>query len=191
MIETEPNPFSPIEIWEEMRVRVNESDDEENMVNARHYHVRFVVGESRGRRYVDGGHSGITHVSDLSPFLAPSIHRVPSEVFHYDLNEVESVVGEERIEEKAKVLKRAGQCDEHEIIEIAFQGPAVECCALTRDEANKRHKPVKYVAGYVLGRNNGLVKVALAKTVLESGHIYYEHIHIVPETAISNWSCLK
>ena len=53
MIETKPNPFSPIEIWEDMHVRVDESDDEENMVNARHYHVRFVVGESRGRRYVD------------------------------------------------------------------------------------------------------------------------------------------
>ncbi|MHA1770802.1 MAG: hypothetical protein ACTSYL_09930 [Candidatus Thorarchaeota archaeon] len=190
MSSVEQNPFSPVEVWENTQVKVQE-DDAKKIVDAKHYHVRFIIGESSDKRFINRGDESVHELSNKTIFVAPSIHRVGSDPFHYDINEVESIVGAQRLQEKSRQLLRAGQCDDHELIEVAYYAPGVECCELTKEEADKRQVPLKYVAGYLLGRSDGFVKVALAKTVLDSGEIYYAHIHIVPESAIKNWSCLE
>ncbi len=190
MSTVEENPFSPIEVWESTQVKIQDGNDEKT-VDATHYHVRYIIGESSDKRFVDRGEHEVHELSNKTVFVAPSIHRVGSDPFHYDINEVESIIGEQRLQEKSRQLTRAGQCDKHELVEIAYYSPGVECCELTKEEADKRQIPLKYISGYLLGRNNGFVKVALAKTTLESGEAYFAHIHVVPESSIISWSCLE
>ncbi len=187
---TESNPFRPIEVWDDIRMKIND-DGEEKFVDAKHFHVRFIIGESNEKRFVDQGEDHVHEISNRTIYVAPSIHRVPGDSFHYDITEIEPIIGEDRIQEKSKMLSRSEQCDSPELVEIAYVAPGVECCELTKEEADRRQIPLKYVAGYLLGTNNGVFKVALSKTVLESGHAYYAHVHIVPESAIVSWSCLE
>ncbi|TFG07383.1 hypothetical protein EU538_08880 [Candidatus Thorarchaeota archaeon] len=190
MGDTTTNPFTPTEIWNDTRVTVREGD-EEKQVDAKHYHVRYMVGESEDKRFVDSGENDVASLSDKTLYLVPSIHRIMDEPFHYDVSAVHQISGKDNIEGKVRHLKRNGQCDDHEMIEVTFQSPGVECCAMSKDEADKQRVPLKYLAGYLLGKSDGFLKVALSKTELDSGGAYYESIHIIPEAVVKEWSCLE
>jgi len=82
-------------------------------------------------------------------------------------------------------------CGDHELVEVVFDSPGVECCAMTKDEADKQSVPLQYLSGYLLGKNNDMIKIALAKTVLETGSSYFEHIHVIPESSVKELRCLE
>ncbi len=182
------NPFTPIEFWNDTVVKVRDGD-KEKMVDAKHYHVRYLVGESEDRRFVDSG-KDLSVMNGRTLYTAPSIHRVPGQEFHYDISAIRELSFDDNDEGSFRKLIRAGQCAEHPIIEVSFQSPGVECCAMSREEADKQQVPVQYMSGYLLGKSNGLFKIALVKTILSSGEQLYENIHIIPEILIQDWSCL-
>jgi hypothetical protein len=182
------NPFEPIEAWDDTVVTVKDGD-EERKVDAKRYHVRYVVGESDEKRFVDSGKDEADQVNERTIYLASSIHKVVGEPFHYDESNVLAVSGESSIE-SSKRLSRSNACSEHEKIEVAFESPGVECCALSKEEADQQRVPLQYLAGYLLGRSEGLFKVAQSKTELDDGTVYYDNIHIIPEEIVKNWSCI-
>ncbi|MHA2152906.1 MAG: hypothetical protein ACXAAQ_13080 [Candidatus Thorarchaeota archaeon] len=191
MNETSNNPFSAIEMWDDTMVTVNEGEDKKK-VDAKRYRIRYLVGESEDKRFVDGGTDDITELSEKTLFLAPSVHRLSGDPFHYDHGRVESISGKERIDERTKELNRHAACADHETVEVIFESPGVECCAMSKDQAEKMRVPVQYVAGYMLGKDEGMLKVALSKTIVEDGETeYYDNIHIIPESAIKQLSCLE
>jgi len=191
MSEAIKNPFTPIEMWDDTRVIVNK-DDEKKQVDAKHYKIRYLVGESEDKRFVDSGKEEVASVSAKTLFLTPSIHRLTGDPFHYDQGRLESVSGKERISEQTKELHRHAACEDHKTIEVIFESPGVECCAMSKEEADQKQVPLQYIAGYLLGKNDGLLKVALSKTVVDDDdHEYYENIHIIPESAIKQLSCLE
>ncbi|NWF96648.1 MAG: hypothetical protein HXY34_10955 [Candidatus Thorarchaeota archaeon] len=190
MTETTMNPFKPVEIWDEIVVKVREGE-EEKPVDAKHYHVRYMVGESEDKRFVDSGRDSVEPVHGKTLFIAPSVHKVHGEPFHYDVSAVQRIALESNLDGRVRELNRAGQCQDHPLVEVAYQSAQVECCAMTKEDADKQTVPMQYLAGYVLGRKDGTVKIALAKTVLESGVEYYENIHIIPEAIVQSWTCLE
>ncbi len=183
------NPFSPIEFWDDTVVKMKDGD-REKIVDAKHYHVRYIVGESEDRRFVDSGGTEISVVNGRTLYTAPAIHRVPGQEFHYDVSAIREISLERDDDGNIRRLVREGQCQEHPLIEVSFQSPGVECCAMTKEEADRQQVPVQYMSGYLLGRSNGLFKIALIKTVLTSGETFYENIHIIPENIVKDWSCL-
>ena len=62
---------------------------------------------------------------------------------------------------------------------------------MSKEQADKMQVPLEYVAGYLLGKKDGLLKLALSKTVMDSGVEYYDNIHIIPESAIKQMACLE
>ena len=184
------NPFTPIEMWDDTMVTMNEGD-EKKTVDAKHYRIRYLVGESEDKRFMDGGSEEITESSEKTLFLTSSVHRLTGDPFHYDHARVETVSGKDRIGDRTKELQRHAACDEHKTIEVIFESPGVECCAMTKEEADKKQVPLQYMAGYLLGKNDGLLKVALSKTVVEGGQEYYENVHIIPESTIKQMACLE
>ncbi len=188
MTEVQSNPFVPVEVWHNTEFTLREDGDNRD-VEAKHYHVRFVVGESHERRFVDRGRAALEEVHGSVLCVAPSIHLVPGEAHHYDHTQIENIVGNEGLT-RTRSLKRAGQCDQPQMIEVAYVSPFVECCSLSEDQARQSEIPVKYVAGYLIDRSDGVIRVALHRSVLESGEVYYDNIHIIPESAVLNWSCL-
>ena len=188
MSEGKHNPFAPIEQWVDIMVSVKE-EEERKQVDAKHYHVRYLVGESDDRSFVDGGTDTPDTVSDKTMYTTSSIHKMMGDPFHFDRRSVVSISGKENID-NTKKLSRVDQCNGHEIIEVAFESPGVECCSMTKEEADKYQVPLKYLSGYLLGKSDGLVKVALTKTVLESGKEFYESIHVIPESSIKQMYCL-
>ena len=96
MSEAIKNPFTPVEMWDDTRVIVNK-DDEKKQVDAKHYKIRYLVGESEDKRFVDSGKEEVASVSAKTIFLTPSIHRLTGDPFHYDQGRLESVSGKERI----------------------------------------------------------------------------------------------
>ena len=190
MIETANNPFAPLEMWDDTMVTVNEGD-EKKRVDAKHYRIRYLVGESEDKRFVDSGSDEVSELSEKTLFLVPSVHRLTGDPFHYDHSRVESISGKSRITERTKELNRHPACEEHKTIEVIFESPGVECCAMSKEQADKMRVPLQYVAGYMLGKNDGMVKLALSKTVVDEGTEYYDHIHIIPESAIKQMSCLE
>ncbi len=190
MADKSMNPFNPVEIWMDTMVKVKEGEDEK-MVDAKHYHVRYIVGESEDKRFVDEGGKDIGQMHEKTVFTAPSIHKIPGETFHYNVSDVQRVTGENNLDGKVKRLTRAGQCHEHPLVEVSFQSSGIDCCAMTMEEADEQQVPVQYLSGYLLGRSNGLMKVAMTKTVLESGQEYYESVHIIPEAIVKDWMCLE
>ncbi|MFW9954954.1 MAG: hypothetical protein ACFFD3_10415 [Candidatus Thorarchaeota archaeon] len=188
MVELPMNPFAPIEMWSDTVVTVKDGDEKKN-VDAKHYHVRYVVGEGTTKRYVDHG-SGVHEMNDRTIYYTPAVHKMMEEPFHYDGSKVESIVGE-RHTENTRNLERMDFCEDHEIVEVSFQSPGVECCAMTREEADKHGVPLQFQAGYLLGRSDGMIKIALSKTVLDNGSSYYEAIHIIPETVVKSLQCLE
>jgi len=165
--------------------------DEKKSVDAKYYRIRYLVGESDDKRFVDGGSEDVAELSEKTLFVTPSIHRLTGDPFHYDRGNVETVSGKERINERTKELRRHAACDEHNTIEVIFESPGVECCAMTKEEADEKQVPLQYLSGYLLGKNNGLLKIALSRTVVEGGHEYYENIHIIPEASIKQMACLE
>jgi len=190
MSEVAKNPFTPVEMWDDTMVTVNEGD-EKKQVDAKFYKIRYLVGESEDKSLVDGGSEEVSSFSEKTLFLTPTIHRLTGDPFHYDRGRIESVSGKDRINERTKELHRHAACDDHETIEVIFESPGVECCAMSKEEADKKQVPLQYLAGYLLGKNDGLLKIALSKTVVDDGHEYYENIHIIPESAIKQLSCLE
>ncbi|MHA1950928.1 MAG: hypothetical protein ACW987_13775, partial [Candidatus Thorarchaeota archaeon] len=92
MNEASNNPFSAIEMWDDTMVTVNEGEDKKK-VDAKRYRIRYLVGESEDKRFVDGGTDDITELSEKTLFLAPSVHRLSGDPFHYDHGRVESISG--------------------------------------------------------------------------------------------------
>ena len=190
MSEVAKNPFTPLEIWDNTMVTMKEGD-ERKKVDAKHYRIRYLVGESEDKRFVDGGSEDIAALSEKTLFLIPSIHRLTGDPFHYDHGRVETVSGTDRISERTKELQRHAACEDHKTIEVIFESPGVECCAMTKEEADKKQVPLQYLAGYLLGKNDGLLKIATSKTVVDDGHEYFENIHIIPEATIKQMACLE
>ena len=54
MSDAAKNPFTPLEMWDDTMVTINEGD-EKKKVDAKRYTIRYLVGESEDKRYVDGG----------------------------------------------------------------------------------------------------------------------------------------
>ena len=190
MMEVAKNPFTPIEMWEDTMVTVKE-DDEKKKVDAKHFKIRYLVGESDDKRFVDGGDENVAELSEKTLYLSPTIHRLTGDPFHYDESRVETVSGNKKISERTKHLIRHEVCDEHKTIEVIFESPGMECCAMSKEQADKMQVPLEYVAGYLLGKKDGLLKLALSKTVMDSGVEYYDNIHIIPESAIKQMACLE
>ncbi|MFW9982167.1 MAG: hypothetical protein ACFFE3_09670 [Candidatus Thorarchaeota archaeon] len=190
MIETSKNPFSALEMWDDTMVTVNEGE-EKKRVDAKHYRIRYLVGESEDKRFVDGGSDDISEMSEKTLFLAPSVHRLSGDPFHYDHSRVESISGKARISERTKQLNRHPSCEEHKTVEVIFESPGVECCAMSKEQAEKMRVPLQYIAGYMLGKKEGMIKVALSKTVVDEDTEYYDNIHIIPESAVKMLSCLE
>lgn len=185
------NPFDPLILSEDIMVTVKENGESKKADAKRHW-IRYKVGESSDIRYVDGGEDDIASMEDKTIFLVPSIHRLTGDPFHYDASTTERISGTDRIESDTKMLSRHPACDSHDIIEVTYESPGVECCAMTKEEADKQLVPLQYMSGYLLGKSNGLVKVALSKTVLDdSGYTYYDNIHIIPESSVKEMSCLE
>ena len=47
------------------------------------------------------------------------------------------------------------------------------------------------MAGYMLGKSEGMLKLALSKTVVDDDTEYYDNIHIIPESTVKQMSCLE
>jgi hypothetical protein len=183
------NPFKPVEVWTDTSVKVKDNEnDEPRMVDAKHYHIRYVVGESHDKRFIDDGSSKVDAMEEISMYVVDSIHRLEGEAFHYDVGMVEKIVSNIN---SAKDLRRIDTCEEHELVEITYESPGVECCPMTKDEADKQTVPLQYISGYLLGKSEDLYKVALAKTVLDSGKEIYEGIRIIPKAVIKSVDCLS
>lgn len=185
------NPFSAIEIETDTRLRVKGDDEEEERtVDAKHYHVRYMIGESDEKRFVDSGSDGVEEVEDRTVYLAPSIHKMTEDPFHYDRSLIQRLQGKKHLE-RMKQLNRIDHCHEHEMVEVVFESPGVECCAMSKEDADKQQVPLQYIAGYLLGKSNGLVKIGRSKTKLDSGEEYFENINIIPEAVIREMTCLE
>jgi len=191
MSEVQKNPFSAIEIEADTRLRVKDTEDEQDrMVDAKHYHVRYVIGESDEKRFVDSGNDGVDEVRDRTVYLAPSIHKMRDDPFHYDRSLVQRIQGEKHLE-RMRELNRIDHCHEHEKVEVVFESPGVECCAMSKEEADKHQVPLQYIAGYILGKSDDLIKIGRSKTQLKSGEVYYENINIIPEAVVREMTCLE
>jgi len=190
MSDVAKNPFTPIEMWDDTMVTMKEGDEKKS-VDAKYYRIRYLVGESDDKRFVDGGSEDVAEMEEKTLFLTQSIHRLTGDPFHYDRARVETFSGNDRIDERTKELHRHAACGEHTTVEVIFESPGVECCAMTKEEADKKQVPLEYLAGYLLGKNNGLLKIALSRTVVDGGHEYYENVHIIPEATIKQMACLE
>ena len=182
------NPFTPIEVWTDTRVRVKDDKDDKKMVDAKHYHIRYVVGESDDKRFVDAGSEKVDRMEEVSMYMVPSIHRIKGEPFHYDVSSVEKYVDTNG---SKKELKRIDVCEEHDMVEITYQSPGVECCPMSKEEADKQTVPLQYLAGYMLGKSDDLYKIATVKTVLDTGETIYDSIRVIPKAVIQRVDCLS
>lgn len=190
MIDVAKNPFTALEMWENTMVTVKEGD-EKKKVDAKHYRVRYLVGESEDKRYIDGGEDVAKSASAKTLHVVPSIHKLSGDPFHYDMGAVESVSGNGSQVDNSRQLIRHAACEQHNTIEVIFESPGVQCCAMSKEEADMQQVPLQYISGYLLGRANGLLKVALSRTATESGLEYYDNIHVIPESTIKQWACLE
>ncbi|MFX0107196.1 MAG: hypothetical protein ACFE7R_02840 [Candidatus Hodarchaeota archaeon] len=185
------NPYVPLVLSEDTMVTINEGD-EKKMVDAKRHRVRYMVGESNDRRYVDSGGDEVDALEDKTVYVVASIHRMSGDPYHYDASSVETVSGRARLQDNTQLLNRHPACESHELIEVTYESPGVECCAMTKEEADKQQVPLQHMAGYLLGKSNGLIKLALSKMVIEeSGKTYYDNIHIIPEAVVKEWNCLE
>jgi hypothetical protein len=190
MSEIAKNPFTPVELWENTIVNVKDGDKNKK-VDAKLYKIRYLVGESTDKRFVDSGNDDVTEISEKTDFFAPAVHKLTGDPFHYDMSRVETINGDDRIAEQTKQLTRQPACEEHKTIEVIFESPGVECCAMSMEDADKKQVPLQYMAGYLLGKSNGILKLALSRTVLDEGEEYYDNIHIIPESSVKQWACLE
>lgn len=182
------NPYTPIIISSDTRVEKKE-EEEKKIVSGKSHSVRYLVGSSSEERYVDGGSDDIAMVEDKSLHVVSSIHKMEEGTFHFNASRVHTFCSDEN-GETSQNLTRVDTCADHEIVEVAYQSPGVECCAMSKEEADKYDVPIQYLAGYLLGKSNGKVKIALTKNVLETGETYYDSIYIIPEPIIQTIDCL-
>ncbi|TFG12904.1 hypothetical protein EU537_08020 [Candidatus Thorarchaeota archaeon] len=181
------NPFAPLVFWHDTRVTVRE-DDEEKKMDAKVYHVRYMVGESSEKKFLDSGDK-VESYNEKSLYLVPSVHKLRDDPFHYDGSRVHRLAGKTNLKE-TKQLTREEFCDDHDIVEVTFESPGVECCAMTKEEADEMEVPLQFLSGYLLGKSNGMIKIAMSKTELDNGNAYYENIRIIPEDVVKNINCL-
>jgi len=175
----EKNPFTAMIMSQDTMVTMKNGGEKKQMDAKRHY-IRYMVGESMEKKFVDGGKDSIESIEDKTIFLVPSIHRMHGDPFHFDAAAVERVAGKHQLEGATKLLKRHPACESHEIIEVTYESPGVECCSMTKEEAEEAQVPLQYIAGYYLGKKNGLLKVALSKTTIEeSGKTYFDNIRVI------------
>lgn len=188
MAEIPANPFKVMELQRATMVTVKDGD-EKKKVDAAQYQIRYMVGEGTDKRFVDHG-DGMHEMDERTIYFAPAIHKMMEEPFHYDAGSVEQISGESETE-NAKTLSRVPFCGEHEVVEVSFESPGVECCAMTKEEADKHSVPLQFLAGFLLGRSDNTIKVALTKTATDNGVVYYENIHVIPDSAVKAVQCLE
>ncbi len=188
MQEIPANKFKVIEMWKDTMVTIKDGD-EKKRIDAVRYQIGYKVGEGRATRFVDHG-NGMHEITERTFYFAPSIHKMMEEPFHYDGSSVEQIIGEAQTE-NTKELGRVDFCGDHELVEISFESPGVECCAMTKEEADKHGVPLQFLSGYLLGKSDNMLKVALTKTVVDNGVVYYENIHVVPESSVKTLQCLE
>ncbi|UCE10651.1 MAG: hypothetical protein JSW61_01605 [Candidatus Thorarchaeota archaeon] len=191
MSEMPSNPFEPIEMVSETKVerKKDNGSEEKDIVNAKRYYVRYLVGVSTNESFVDHGEDEVATVEDKIMLVVPAIHRMKDSAFHFNHSRVETVNGKDHFDGSVH-LGRVDACGEHERVEVAFESPGVECCAMSKEEAEKFEVPVQYMAGYLLGKDGGYIKVAQVKTIMDGGDIYYDNIHIIPEPVVRIINCL-
>ncbi len=188
----EKNPFTAMIMSQDTVVTKNDNGGEKKKMDAKRHYIRYMVGESQDKRYIDGGKDTTEAVEDRTIFLVPSIHRLQGDPFHFDASMVERVAGKHQLEGATRLLSRHPACESHEIIEVTYESPGVECCSMTKEEAEDAQVPLQFVAGYYLGKKNGLLKVALSKTTIEdSGETYYDNIRVIPEAVVKEMACLE
>ncbi|MHA1959765.1 MAG: hypothetical protein ACW99U_06020 [Candidatus Thorarchaeota archaeon] len=190
MSEMPVNPFEAIEMVTKTKVeKKNDDSEEKDVVDAKRYHVRYLVGVSTDESFVDQGEEGVASVENKTMRVVSTIHRMKDSAFHFNHSRVEAVHGNDDIDESVH-LERVDACGEHERVEVAYESSGVECCAMSKEEAEKFEVPVQYMAGYLLGKDGGYVKIAQAKTVIDDGDTYYDNIHIIPEPVVKAIACL-
>ncbi len=174
------NPFDAVE-YELDRLKFKKDDKE---IEARHFHVRYVVGENEFKHYVGKGDALEAHTGKTL-LGVHIIHKVGEGPFHWDDAVAERLVGtKESRKEKVTFLKRTSFNEEHPIIEVAFETP--ESCSdfMTKDEAKDLKAGLVYWAGYHVATSGGFVRLALAKSVDNDGNIYFDGVHVIPESII-------
>ncbi len=140
MKDNSANPFVPIELWANTSVSIKDDEaDEFKNAEAKHYHVRYLVGESSDKTYVDSGDDNVEALNDTTMYVLPSIHRFKGETFHYAANEVHRIQGENQIKKGTKQLNRVDKWAEHEMVEVTFMSPSVECCSMSKPISSKFH----------------------------------------------------
>lgn len=143
-----------------------------------------MVGETDFKHYIGKGDVLGTHTGKTM-LGAHIIHKIGDSPFHWDDTMTERFVRtEDDRKEKVNYLRRTSFSEEHPIIEVVFETP--ESCDgfLTKDEAKDFKAGLVYWAGYHVGTHGGFVRLALAKTVDNEGNIYFNGIHVIPESII-------
>jgi hypothetical protein len=173
------NPFEAVE-YELDQVKFKLDDKE---IKGRHFHVRFVVGETQFKHYIGKGDSLGEH-KGATLLGVHVIHKVGDKPFHWDDKAVEHCISVDECGDKATFLKQVDFNSEHDIIEVAFETP--ESFGLTaKDEIKELKGGVIYWAGYHVNTSGGFVRLALSKTVDQNGNVlFYDGIHVIPESII-------
>ncbi len=174
------NPFDAVE-YELDRLKFKKDDKE---IEARHFHVRYVVGENEFKHYVGKGNNLETHTGKTL-LGVHIIHKVGEAPFHWDDAVAERLAGtKEPRKENVTFLKRESFNEEHPIIEVAFETP--ESCGdfVTNNEAKDLKAGLVYWSGYHVDTSGGFVRLALAKTVDDEGNTYFDGVHVIPESII-------
>lgn len=180
MISIVDNPFDAVE-YELNRLKFKKDDKE---IEARHFHVRYVVGETEFKHYVGKG-DALEPQTGKTLLGVHIIHKIGDAPFHWDDAVAERLVNsDEANKEKVTYLKKTSFSEEHPIIEIAFENP--ESCGgfITKDEVKDLKAGLVYWAGYHVDTSGGFIRLALAKTVDDDGNIYFDGIHVIPESII-------
>ena len=159
-------------------------DDKE--IETRHYHVRYVVGETEFKHYVGKGETLETHAGKTL-LGVHIIHKIGDDPFHWDDAVAERLVGtEEERKDKVIFLKRENFSDDYPIIEVAFETPENCTGFVTKDEVKEYKAGLIYWTGYHVDTSGGFVRLALAKSVDEDGNVYFDGIHVIPESIIQS-----
>ncbi len=173
------NPFEAIE-YELEPIKLKRDDKE---IEVRHFHVRYVVGETDFKHYVGKGDTTKAHTGKTL-LGVHIIHKVGDNPFHYDDTAVEKLVSTDKDREKISFLKSTSFHNENHIIQVALETPESIHGHLTKDEAKNLKAGLVYWAGYHIDTSGGFVRLALAKTVDPEGNIIFDKIHVIPESII-------
>lgn len=174
------NPFEAVE-YELDPIKLKRDDNE---IEVRHFHVRYVVGESEFKHYVGKGDSTEAHTGKTL-LGVHIIHKVGDHPFHWDDAAVEKLVSTEKErQEKVTFLKSTNFSEDHPIIQVAFETPESIHGHLTKDETKTLKAGLVFWAGYHVDTSGGFIRLALAKTVDPDGTVIFDGIHVIPESII-------